>query len=152
MRLNTRYINSTRGTSIFFPKDAVMLVHFSQAFHSQTPDSSYQTFYCWTCSFSVFGPSAWNMTFPFFFTRNPPWTPSVQTLKPVLNWANLCSPEHTSDTSANYDSFFNWTFSSPNMVRTVHTLLHSQLACNEMQASARTCGRRAADSMIENVG
>ena len=43
-------------------------------------------------------------------------------------------------------------FSSPNMVRTVQTLLHSQLACNEMQASARTCGRRAADSMIENVG
>ena len=38
------------------------------------------------------------------------------------------------------------------MVRTVQTLLHSQLACNEMQASARTCGRRAADSMIENVG
>ena len=37
------------------------------------------------------------------------------------------------------------------MVRTVQTLLHSQLACNEMQASARTCGRRAADSMIENV-
>ena len=28
----------------------------------------------------------------------------------------------------------------------------SQLACNEMQASARTCGRRAADSMIENAG
>ena len=26
------------------------------------------------------------------------------------------------------------------------------MACNEMQASARTCGRRAADSMIENVG
>ena len=38
------------------------------------------------------------------------------------------------------------------MVRTVQTLLHSQLACNEMQASARTCGRCAADSMIENVG
>ena len=39
------------------------------------------------------------------------------------------------------------------MVRTVRrTLLRSQLACNEMQASARTCGRRAADSMIENVG
>ena len=73
-------------------------------------------------------------------------------LKPVLNWANVCSPEHTSDTSTNYDSFLNWTFSSQNMVRTVQTLLHSQLACNEMQASARTCGRRAADSMIENVG
>ena len=28
----------------------------------------------------------------------------------------------------------------------------SQLACNEMQASARTCGRRVADIMIENVG
>ena len=38
------------------------------------------------------------------------------------------------------------------MVRTVQTLLRSQLACNERQASARTCGRRAADSMIENVG
>ena len=75
-----------------------------------------------------------------------------RSLKPVLNWANVCSPEHTSDTSTNYDSFLNWTFSSPNMVRTFQTLLHSQLACNEMQASARTCGRRAADSMIENVG
>ena len=41
-------------------------------------------------------------------------------------------------------------FSSPNMVRTVRrTLLRSQLACNEMQSSARTCGRRAADSMID---
>ena len=28
------------------------------------------------------------------------------------------------------------------MVQTVQTLLHSQLACNEMQASARTCGRQ----------
>ena len=28
-------------------------------------------------------------------------------LKPVLNWANVCSPEHTSDTSTNYDSFLN---------------------------------------------
>ena len=77
---------------------------------------------------------------------------SAELLKPVLNWANVCSPEHTSDTSTNYDSFLNWTFSSPNMVRTVQTLLHSQLACNKMQASARTCSRRAADSMIENVG
>ena len=39
------------------------------------------------------------------------------------------------------------------MVRTVRrTLLRSQLARNEMQAPARTCGRRAVDSMIENVG
>ena len=28
-------------------------------------------------------------------------------LKPVLNWTNVCSPEHTSDTSTNYDSFLN---------------------------------------------
>ena len=28
-------------------------------------------------------------------------------LKPVLNWANVCSPEHTLDTAMNYDSFLN---------------------------------------------
>ena len=28
-------------------------------------------------------------------------------IKPVLNWANVCSPEHASDTSTNYDSFLN---------------------------------------------
>ena len=78
--------------------------------------------------------------------------PGLSVLKPVLNWANVCSPEYTSDTSTNYDSFLNGTFSSPNMVQTVQTLPRSQLACNEMQASARTCGRRAVDSMIENVG
>ena len=79
------------------------------------------------------------------------WRILVQ-LKPILNWANVCSPKHTLDTSTNYDSFLNWNFSSPNMVRTVQTLLHSQLACNEMQVSAQTCGRRAANSMMENVG
>ena len=68
-------------------------------------------------------------------------TDGQELVKPILNWVNVCSPEHTSDTSMNYDSFLNWTFSSPNMVRTVQTLLHSQLACNEMQASARTYGR-----------
>ena len=44
----------------------------------------------------------------------------------------VCSGEqtfvHTADTSTNYDSFLNWTFSSPNMVQTVQILLHSQLA------------------------
>ena len=33
--------------------------------------------------------------------------PGLAVLKPVLNWANVCSPEHTSDTSTNYDSFLN---------------------------------------------
>ena len=28
-------------------------------------------------------------------------------VKPVLNWTNVCLPEHTSDTSTNYDSFLN---------------------------------------------
>ena len=65
------------------------------------------------------------------------------TLKPVLNWANVSSPEHTLDSSTNYDLFFNWTFSSLKMVQTVRqTLLRSQLTCNEMQVSARTCGRQ----------
>ena len=32
---------------------------------------------------------------------------SEVTVKPVLNWANVCSPKHTSDTSTNYDLFFN---------------------------------------------
>ena len=68
-------------------------------------------------------------------------------VKPVLNWANVFSPNIL------------WTvwqtmihFSSPKMVRTVQTLLRSQMACNEMQASAQTCSRRTANSMIENVG
>ena len=33
--------------------------------------------------------------------------PGLSVLKPVLNWANVCSPEHTSETSMNYDSFLN---------------------------------------------
>ena len=33
--------------------------------------------------------------------------PLLTSLKPVLNWANVCSPEHASDTSTNYDSFLN---------------------------------------------
>ena len=71
-------------------------------------------------------------------------------VKPVLNWAFA---EHTSDSSTNYDLFLNWTFISPNMVRAVRrTLIRSQLACNETQASARTCGRSTADIVIQNVG
>ena len=63
-------------------------------------------------------------------------------LKPVLNWANVCSPNILRTLRRTMISFLNWTFSSPNMVRTVQTLLRSQLACNEMQASAWTCGRQ----------
>ena len=66
---------------------------------------------------------------------------STQTLSPFLTGRMFLFAEHTSDSSMNYDSFLNLTFSSPNIVRTVRrTLLRSQLAYNEMQASARTCG------------
>ena len=37
----------------------------------------------------------------------PPSQSGQETVKPVLNWTNVCSPEHTSDTSTNYDSFLN---------------------------------------------
>ena len=40
-------------------------------------------------------------------TRNRAEALLLTSLKPVLNWTNVCSPEHTSDTSTNYDSFLN---------------------------------------------
>ena len=40
-------------------------------------------------------------------------------LRPVLNFGECLFVEYTSDSSTNYDSFLNRTFSSPNMVRTV---------------------------------
>ena len=74
-----------------------------------------------------------------------------QHLKPVLNLANVCSLNiHQTDRQAMIRFL---TFSLLNMVWTIRrTLLHSQLACNEMQALARTCSRHAADSIIKNVG
>ena len=65
-------------------------------------------------------------------------------LKPILNWVKCLFTKHISDSSTNYDSFLNWTFSSLNMVWTVQTLLCSQMACNEikLKASARTCSRQ----------
>ena len=76
-------------------------------------------------------------------------------LKPVLNWANVCSPNILRTVRRTMIRFLiellvRRTWFRQRTVR--RTLLRSQLACNEMQASARTCGRRAADSMIENVG
>ena len=44
----------------------------------------------------------------FFFKKTGSIVPrNIASLKPVLNWANICSPERTSDTSTNYDSFLN---------------------------------------------
>ena len=51
---------------------------------------------------------------------------SIPILKHVLNWANCLFAEHTSDSSTNYTSFLNLTFSSQNMVGTVRrTMLRS---------------------------
>ena len=71
-------------------------------------------------------------------------------LKPVLNWANVCSPNILRTVRRTMIRFL-----IELLVRRIwfgQSKLRSQLARNEMQASARTCGRRAADSMIENVG
>ena len=44
----------------------------------------------------------------------------------ILNWANVCSPNILRTVRRTNDSFLNWTFSSPNMVRTVRlTILRS---------------------------
>ena len=48
----------------------------------------------------------------------PPKTLDLS-FKFVLKWANCFFAEHVSDSSTNYNSFLNWTFSSPNKVRTV---------------------------------
>jgi len=43
----------------------------------------------------------------YFFSDPALGAQTFTLLKPVLNWANVCSPEHTSDTSTNYESFLN---------------------------------------------
>jgi len=84
-------------------------------------------------------------------TRRPssravrPWQPA---LSPFLTGRMFVSPNILRTLRRTMIRFL----ISPNMVRTVQTLLHSQLACNGMEASARTCGRRAVFSKIENVG
>ena len=40
-------------------------------------------------------------------------------LKPLLNWANICFAEHSSEYSSNFTSFVNWVHSSLNVVMTV---------------------------------
>ena len=67
--------------------------------------------------------------------------------KPILNWANFVLPNILQTVWRNMIRFLTELL--------VHRTwfgqfdkLHSQLAtCNEMQASARTCGRRAADDV-----
>ena len=78
---------------------------------------------------------------------------SVISLKPVPNWANVCSPNILRTLRRTVIRFL-----IELLVRRTrfgqfdefYSIL--KMACNEMQVSARTCGRRTADSMIENVG
>ena len=49
----------------------------------------------------------WTISGKVFRESTPRRKPELESLKPVLNWANVCSPEHTSDTLKKYDSFLN---------------------------------------------
>ena len=73
-------------------------------------------------------------------------------VKPVLNWANVCSPNILRTVRLTMIRFLIELLVRRTWFGQFEEFTCSQLACNEMQASARTCGRRAADSMIENVG
>ena len=73
-------------------------------------------------------------------------------VKPVLNWANVCSPNILRTLRRTMIRFLIELLVRRTWFGQFEEFTCSQLACNEMQASARTCGRRAADSMIENVG
>ena len=70
-------------------------------------------------------------------------------LKPVLNWANVCSPNILRTLRRTMIRFLIELLVRRTWFGQSKLLLRSQLARNEMQASARTCGRRAADSMIK---
>ena len=76
----------------------------------------------------------------------------LTSLKPVLNWANVCSPNILRTVRRTMIRFLIELLVRRTWFGQFEEFTCSQLACNEMQASARTCGRRAADSMIENVG
>ena len=66
--------------------------------------------------------------------------------KTVLNWANVCSPNILRTVQRTMIRFLIELSVRRTWFGQSKTLLRSQLACNEMQASARTCGRRAADA------
>ena len=73
-------------------------------------------------------------------------------LKPVLNRANVCSPNILRTVRRTMICFLIELLVRRTWFGQFEQFTCSQLACNEMQASAQTCGRRAADSLIENVG
>ena len=70
----------------------------------------------------------------------------------ILNWANVCSPNILRTLRRTMIRFLIELLVRRTWFGQSKLYFRSRLACNEMQASARTCGRRAADSMIETVG
>ena len=77
---------------------------------------------------------------------------STETVKPVLNCANVCLPNILRTVRRNMIRFLIELLVRRTWFGQFEEFTCSQLACNEMQASAQTCGTRAVDSMIENVG
>ena len=73
-------------------------------------------------------------------------------VKPVLNRANVCSPNILRTVQRTMIRFLIELLVHRTWFGQFREFTCSQLACNEMQASAQTCSRHAADSMIENVG
>ena len=73
-------------------------------------------------------------------------------LKPVLNWANVCLPNIFRTVRRTMIHFLIELLVRQTWFGQFKEFTCSQLACNEMQALAQTCGRHAADSMFENVG
>ena len=73
-------------------------------------------------------------------------------VKPVLNWANVCSPNILRTIRRTMIRFLTELLVRRTWFGQFNELYFVLNWLNEMEASDRTCGRRAADSMIENVG
>ena len=89
---------------------------------------------------------------PYGLSGAEPRSANARGLKPVLNWANVCSPNMLRTHRRTMIRFLIELLLRRTWIGQFEEFTRSQLDCNEMQASARTCGRHAADSMIENVG
>ena len=70
----------------------------------------------------------------------------------IVYWANICSPNILRTVRRTMIRFLIELLVRRTWFGQFEEFTCSQLVCNEMQASAQTCGRRAADNMIENVG
>ena len=86
-----------------------------------------------------------------FTKQNIAFLHQTFSLKPVLNWANVCLPDILQTLWRTMICFLTELLVRRTWFRQFKEFTCSQLACNKMQTSAWTCGRHAADSMIKNV-